>query len=176
MSQQPTDSGVLSPDAESFQRFHTEVLPGRIAAGTGALAHDYLSGKGTLARRVAEAMDYAYLDTGLLYRATGAKVLAENGDPADEAAAVAATDAQASTDAGAAADTEVQADVTADANTPEQLTTVDGFDLEKVQTMIDTSDLPATQKALLKQGLVTAGENPDALRAILARIREALAL
>jgi hypothetical protein len=56
------------------------------------------------------------------------------------------------------------------------LTTVDGFDLEKVQTMIDTSDLPATQKALLKQGLVTAGENPDALRAILARIREALAL
>ena len=51
MSQQPTDSGVLSPDAESFQRFHTEVLPGRIAAGTGALAHDYLSDKGTLAVR-----------------------------------------------------------------------------------------------------------------------------
>ena len=94
----------------------------------------------------------------------------------EEAAAVAATDAQASADAGAAADTEVQADVTADADTPEQLTTVDGFDLEKVQTMIDTSDLPATQKTLLKQGLVTAGENPDALRAILARIREALAL
>ena len=87
-----------------------------------------------------------------------------------------ADNAQASADAGAAADTEVQADVTADANTPEQLTTVDGFDLEKVQTMIDTSDLPATQKTLLKQGLVTAGENPDALRAILARIREALAL
>ena len=51
MSQQPIDSGVLSPDAESFQRFHTEVLPGRIAAGTGALAHDYLSDKGTLAVR-----------------------------------------------------------------------------------------------------------------------------
>ena len=51
MSQQPIDSGVLSPDAQSFQRFHTEVLPGRIAAGTGALAHDYLSDKGTLAVR-----------------------------------------------------------------------------------------------------------------------------
>ncbi len=51
MSQQPTDSGVLSPDAESFQRFHTEVLPGRIADGTGALAHGYLSGKGALAVR-----------------------------------------------------------------------------------------------------------------------------
>ena len=51
MSQQPTDSGVLSPDAESFQRFHTEVLPSRIAGGTGALAHDYLSDKGTLAVR-----------------------------------------------------------------------------------------------------------------------------
>ena len=51
MTQQTTDPGVLSSDAESFQRFHTEVLPGRIAAGTGALAHDYLSGKGTLAVR-----------------------------------------------------------------------------------------------------------------------------
>jgi CMP/dCMP kinase len=50
------------------------------------------SGKGTLARRVADAMDYAYLDTGLLYRATGAKVLAENGDPADEAVAVSAAE------------------------------------------------------------------------------------
>ena len=46
------------------------------------------SGKGTLARRVADAMDYAYLDTGLLYRATGAKVLAQNSDPADEEVAV----------------------------------------------------------------------------------------
>jgi hypothetical protein len=83
---------------------------------------------------------------------------------------------------GASADTQpeatadVQADVTADADTPEQLTTVDGFDLEKVQTLIDTSDLPATQKTLLKNGLATAAENPDTLRVILAQIREALAL
>jgi cytidylate kinase len=41
------------------------------------------SGKGTLARRVADAMDYAYLDTGLLYRATGRKVLDLGGDPQD---------------------------------------------------------------------------------------------
>jgi cytidylate kinase len=46
------------------------------------------SGKGTLARRVAAALDYAYLDTGLLYRATGAKVLAMGGDPDDAAVAV----------------------------------------------------------------------------------------
>jgi len=46
------------------------------------------SGKGTLARRVADAMNYAYLDTGLLYRATGAKVLAQKADPADEEIAV----------------------------------------------------------------------------------------
>lgn len=51
MSQEPTDSGVLSPDAESFQRFHTEVLPDRIAGGTGALAHGYLAGKGALGVR-----------------------------------------------------------------------------------------------------------------------------
>ncbi len=50
------------------------------------------SGKGTLARRVAAAMDYAYLDTGLLYRATGAKVLALGLDPSDEDAAVGAAE------------------------------------------------------------------------------------
>ena len=50
------------------------------------------SGKGTLARRVAAALDYAYLDTGLLYRATGAKVLASGGDPNDADIAVAAAE------------------------------------------------------------------------------------
>ena len=48
------------------------------------------SGKGTLARRLAAALDFAYLDTGLLYRAIGAAVLAAGGDPAGPAAAVAA--------------------------------------------------------------------------------------
>lgn len=46
------------------------------------------SGKGTLARRLAEALDYAFLDTGLLYRAVGARLLATGSDPADETAAV----------------------------------------------------------------------------------------
>jgi cytidylate kinase len=48
------------------------------------------SGKGTLARRLAAALDLAHLDTGLLYRAVGAAVLAAGGDPSDPAAAVAA--------------------------------------------------------------------------------------
>ena len=46
------------------------------------------SGKGTLARRLAEALDFAYLDTGMLYRATGAAVLAAGADPGEAAAAV----------------------------------------------------------------------------------------
>ncbi len=33
------------------------------------------SGKGTLARRLAEAFNLAYLDTGSLYRATGVAAL-----------------------------------------------------------------------------------------------------
>lgn len=41
------------------------------------------AGKGTLARRLAAHLGYAYLDTGLLYRATGKKVLDAGGDPAD---------------------------------------------------------------------------------------------
>lgn len=45
------------------------------------------AGKGTLARRLAAHLAYAYLDTGLIYRAVGLRLLEEGGDPADAAAA-----------------------------------------------------------------------------------------
>jgi cytidylate kinase len=49
------------------------------------------AGKGTLAKRLAAHFGLAHLDTGLLYRAVGAKVLRNGGRPSDpEAAAVAA--------------------------------------------------------------------------------------
>lgn len=51
------------------------------------------SGKGTLARRLAEAFDLAYLDTGSLYRAVAARVLANGADPQDEVAAATAAEA-----------------------------------------------------------------------------------
>ena len=45
------------------------------------------AGKGTLARRVAVHFNIAYLDTGLLYRAVGKKVLDASNDPEDAVAA-----------------------------------------------------------------------------------------
>lgn len=45
------------------------------------------SGKGSLGRRLAEHFGLAYLDTGLLYRATGRKLLQKGVDLADAAAA-----------------------------------------------------------------------------------------
>jgi len=45
------------------------------------------SGKGTIARRLAIHFGFAYLDTGLLYRAVGLAVLRAKGDPSDPAAA-----------------------------------------------------------------------------------------
>ncbi|MEX0921583.1 MAG: (d)CMP kinase [Rhodovibrionaceae bacterium] len=48
------------------------------------------SGKGTLARRLAAALNYAHLDSGLLYRAVAAKLLACGRHPGDTAAAVTA--------------------------------------------------------------------------------------
>lgn len=50
------------------------------------------SGKGTLARQLAEALTLRYLDTGSLYRATGLSVLHAGEDPTDEAAAVKAAE------------------------------------------------------------------------------------
>ena len=46
------------------------------------------AGKGTLAKGLAKRFDLAILDTGLLYRAVGWKVLNAGADPADEAAAI----------------------------------------------------------------------------------------
>jgi CMP/dCMP kinase len=48
------------------------------------------SGKGTLARRLADRFGFAHLDTGALYRATALLVLDQAGDPADPATARAA--------------------------------------------------------------------------------------
>jgi cytidylate kinase len=41
------------------------------------------SGKGTVARRIAAHLNYAYLDTGSLYRAVALSVLRGGGDPGD---------------------------------------------------------------------------------------------
>jgi cytidylate kinase len=70
------------------------------------------SGKGTLARRIAAHMGFAYLDTGKLYRAVGLAVLRAGKDPADAAAAEAAAGAlqpEALSDAGLAGDEAAQA-------------------------------------------------------------------
>lgn len=48
------------------------------------------AGKGTLARRLAAHYGFAFLDTGLLYRAVGRRLLDAGQDPADAAAAAAA--------------------------------------------------------------------------------------
>jgi CMP/dCMP kinase len=48
------------------------------------------AGKGTLARRLAATLGLPYLDTGLLYRAVGRRVLDQAGDPGDAAVAEAA--------------------------------------------------------------------------------------
>jgi CMP/dCMP kinase len=45
------------------------------------------AGKGTLARRLATTLGLPYLDTGLLYRAVGRRVLDANGNPTDPATA-----------------------------------------------------------------------------------------
>ena len=57
-----------------------------------ALDGPVAAGKGTLGRRLAAALDLAYLDTGSIYRAVGAKLLAAGADPADAAQAKAAAE------------------------------------------------------------------------------------
>lgn len=56
------------------------------------------SGKGTLAKRLADHFDLPHLDTGTLYRAVGVKVLRSGKDPADPGAAIAAAESLAAAD------------------------------------------------------------------------------
>ena len=56
------------------------------------------SGKGTLTERLAVHFDLARLDTGLIYRAVGAKILRDNDNPEDPLVAVAAAQALCFTD------------------------------------------------------------------------------
>ncbi|MGE5953505.1 MAG: (d)CMP kinase [Qipengyuania vulgaris] len=49
------------------------------------------SGKGTIAKALAEHFDLPHLDTGLLYRAVGRQVVLDGGDPDDGGDALAAT-------------------------------------------------------------------------------------
>ncbi len=51
------------------------------------------AGKGTLAKRIATALNLPYLDTGILYRATAKRVLEAGQDPDDVQAALAAAQA-----------------------------------------------------------------------------------
>lgn len=46
------------------------------------------AGKGTLARRIAAALDYAHMDTGMIYRAVAARLLVGGGVPEDREAAI----------------------------------------------------------------------------------------
>jgi cytidylate kinase len=58
------------------------------------------SGKGTLARRLAAVLGLPHLDTGLLYRATGRRLLDAGADPGDPAAATEAAQALEPRDLG----------------------------------------------------------------------------
>ena len=64
-----------------------EALDGLGAGLVIAIDGPASAGKGTLARRVAAALGLPHLDTGLLYRATGRRVLEAGADPGDPAAA-----------------------------------------------------------------------------------------
>ncbi|MCB1783027.1 MAG: (d)CMP kinase [Alphaproteobacteria bacterium] len=63
----------------------TNISPKFVIAIDGPAA----SGKGTLARGLAAALGFAYMDTGALYRAVARAVLAAGGDPENEAQALA---------------------------------------------------------------------------------------
>ena len=56
------------------------------------------------------------------------------------------------------------------------LLSVDGFNLDKVSDMIDSSAIGAFQKTALKTALEKAKDNPEVLQTVLDKIKEAAGL
>lgn len=76
----------ILPERRSFRRLQAEHP--LVIAIDGPAA----SGKGTLARRLAQHYGLPYLDTGSLYRAVGLRLLYADADPNDKAAAIEAAE------------------------------------------------------------------------------------
>lgn len=74
------------------------MTPAKMAPFVVAVDGPSAAGKGTLARRLAAHYGFAFLDTGLLYRAVARRLLREGKDPTDAAAAAAAAAAIAAAD------------------------------------------------------------------------------
>ncbi len=92
----------------------------------------------------------------------------------------AATDAaaattEATTDSAASA-VEAVTETAPDATMMDKLLSVDGFDMTKVSEMIEGSDLGLLQKTTLTKGLEAAQDNPELLKSVLEKVREALNL
>lgn len=75
---------LSDPDNEEYRPRRKEKVKPMVIAIDGPAA----SGKGTLARRIADILDFRYLDTGSLYRAVGMKLVYGGQDPHDKKAAV----------------------------------------------------------------------------------------
>ncbi len=74
----------MRPSNFRFHDFAVRGNPLAMAHMVIAIDGPAASGKGTLARRLAQRLSYAYLDTGALYRCVGKAVLDAGGDPASE--------------------------------------------------------------------------------------------
>ncbi|MDX1975138.1 MAG: 3-phosphoshikimate 1-carboxyvinyltransferase [Rickettsiales bacterium] len=99
VSQEPISVDDITAIRTSFPNFINLMngLGAHIAFSRNPLSHKPMviavdgpaaSGKGTLARRLAERFNLEYLDTGSLYRAVGLKLVYSGKDPSDRAAAI----------------------------------------------------------------------------------------
>ena len=129
-------------------------------AASGSAAYDPVQevGEGSDAVSAEPVRAGARAETG----ADGAATSDDQQAPEDELAATDAADRP-------------EPDVSAAEDVPEALS-VEGFEMDKVVEMIEESDLGPAEKSLLKKGVEEAASDPEALKAVLDKIRAALDL
>ena len=105
-----------------------------------------------------------------------AQATEETAEAAAEAVAEEATDETTIEPAEPVEAATEEVNVTAEDENMAELFTVDGFDFDRVTTLIDESQINDLQKTVLKGALDQARNNPDLLREALDRVKEALNL
>jgi len=162
---EPADDAVVEPEPEAEEESGllddaTDAMDDAAAAATDAVDD------------AVEAMDDA-VDAATDAADTASDTAAEtasDGAEAAEDAMEAATDT-----AGETADTTTDA-ATESATSITDLLTVENFDADEINTMIDESALGEMQKAELKTAVDAAGDSPEEIEAVIDQIKQAMGL
>lgn len=176
---EPADDAVVEPDPEAEEESGllddaTDAMDAAAAAATDAMdaATDAV---GEAVEAMEDAVDAA-TDAADAAGDTAAETATDGVEAAADAMEAATETADEAADTAADAAADMAADATESAMSITDLLTVENFDADKINTMIDESALGEMQKSALKSAVDAAGDSPEAIAAVIDQVKQAMGL